>query len=264
MISREDAASALSPFKFEHLTEADQRAWDVLPEVQVAIGAARSSAEAAIAMAYTMNTLRKTAEGKDLRGKFTSEAVDCLRSALLFSGAGLDTALKRLAAEALPVLAESDEVVSKKLGEFAEAQMSDETGGVRARDLVRILMGQGTSPRDIMIGRWVYELEGSSAQSAARVTEFASALGVSDTDLRKRISQTKNRTSLIEQAFAARNEIAHELDVTRPAEAARKRLETIRRYRNVDTIVAWCIELLDVTQCLVNDVVRRLPDAEVD
>lgn len=77
------------------LTEPDSRAWVELPEVQVAIGAARSSAESAIAMAYTMNSLRKTAEGKTVRGKFTSEAVDCLRSALLFCGAGLDTAFKQ-------------------------------------------------------------------------------------------------------------------------------------------------------------------------
>lgn len=237
-----------------------------MPEVQVAIGAARSSAESAIAMAYTMNELRKRAEGKVIRGKFTSEAVDCLRSALLFAGAGLDTALKRLAAEAIPVLAVTDSVVSKKLSEFAEDQIGDDTGAVRARELVRILIGEGASPRDIMVRRWIYELESSSAQSAARVTEFASALGVVDEKLRKRVAQTKGQKgegSLLEQAFTARNEIAHELDVTKPAEAARQKLESIRRYRNVDDIRDLCFELLDVTQCLVNDVVKRLPDPTV-
>lgn len=259
MISKKDAEAALSRFEFKDLTDPDPRAWTDLPEVQVAIDAAQSSAESAIAMAYTMNTLRKTAEGKEVRGKFTSEAVDCLRSALLFSGAGLDTALKRLAAESLPLLVTSDEVVSKKLREFAETQIADDAGGVRAKDLVRVLLGEGTSPRDVMVRRWVYALESNSAQSADRVTEFASALGVVESNLRKRIASTKARSSLLETAFNARNEIAHELDVTRPAEAARQKLESIRRYRNVDDIVAWCCELLDVTQCLVNDVVRRIP-----
>lgn len=260
MISKHDAEAALWWFEFDGIAEPDPRAWTELPEVQVAIGAARSSAESAIAMAYTMNSLRKISQGKAVRGKFTSEAVDCLRSALLFSGAGLDTALKRLAAEALPLLVTSDEAVSKKLREFAEAQIGDETGGVRAKDLVRVLLGEGTSPRDIMVSRWVYALESNSAQSADRVTEFASALGVVDGGLRKRMSPTKGRSSLLEKAFKARNEIAHELDVTKPAEAARKQLESIRQYRNVDDIVDLCRELLDVTQCFVNDVIQRIPN----
>ena len=258
MISAKDAEESLWSFEFSDLTEPDPRAWGNLPEVQVAIGAARSSAESAIAMAFTMNSLRKTAEGKAVRGKFTSEAVDCLRSALLFCGAGLDTALKRLVAEALPLLVKSDQGVSKKLSDFAETQIGDVEGAVRAKDLVRVLLGEGKNPREIMVGRWIYALESNSAQSADRVSEIVGALGVVDGDLRKRIGPTKTRSSLLEKAFSARNEIAHELDVTKPAEAARKRLENIRRYRNVDDITSLCGELLDVTQCIVNDVIRRM------
>lgn len=258
MISQSDANASLWTFQFESLTKPEPRALTTMPEVQVAIQAAQASAESAIAMAYTMNSLRKTAEGRAVRGRFTSEAVDCLRSALLFSGAGLDTALKRLAAEAIPLLVASDEIVSRKLEEFAEAQISDETGGVRAKDLIRVLLGSGTSPRDVIASRRVKALEASSAQSAQRVSEIAGALGVVDVQLRKRIAVTKGRSSVLETAFTARNEIAHELDVTRPEEASRKRLESIRRYRNVDDIITLCRELLDVTQQIVNDVVRRI------
>lgn len=262
MISRDDAQNVLWGFEFDSLTVPDPRALTDAPEVQVAVEAARASAESAIAMGYTMNSLRKVAEGKAVRGKFTSEAVDCLRSALLFSGAGLDTALKRLVAEALPRLVKTDDHVARKLADFAEVQIGDESGGVRAKDLIRVLLGSGTSPRDLMVDRWVNSLEANSAQSAARVNEFATALGVVDKDLRKRIAVTRGRTSALEAAFIARNEIAHELDVTRPEEASRKRLESIRRYRNVDDIIASCSELLDVTQLIVNDVIRRVPSDE--
>lgn len=262
MISQSDAKDTLWTFSFTSIAEPEPGVWSEMPEVQVAVQAARASAESAIAMAYTMNALRKISEGKAVRGKFTSEAVDCLRSALLFSGAGLDTALKRLAADALPTLVQTDEQVSKKLAEFAESEIGDESGNVRAKDLVRVLLGSGKDPRDVMVARWVRSLESNSAQSAQRVSEFASALGVVNGALRQRVAPTKARSSALEVAFIARNQIAHELDVTRPEDAARGRLESIRRYRNVDDIITSCAELLDVTQEIVNDVVRRLPDAD--
>lgn len=100
---------------------------------------------------------------------------------------------KRLAAEALPLLVKSDQVVSEKLSVFAETQIGDVDGAVRAKEVVRILMREGTSPREIMVGRWVYALESNSAQSADRVSEIAGALGVVDGDLRKRIAPTKKK-----------------------------------------------------------------------
>lgn len=38
------------------------------------------------------------------------------------------------------------------------------------------------------------------------------------------------------------------------------RLKNFRRYRNVDDISKLCHELLDVTQCIVNDVILRMPN----
>lgn len=265
MIAKIAAIEALSVgdgFTFAGLSEPAPRALELFPEVQVAVQAARASSVAAISMAYSMNTLRKIAEGKAVSGKFTAEAQDCLRSALLFSGAGLDTALKRLAAEAIPILVVADRDVAHRLEEFAEHEISDPSGGASPKELIRLLLGAGETPRDVMVRRWIDRLERESAQSAARVTEIASALGVTDATLRKRIAQTKNRSTTLEKAFAARNEIAHELDVTKPEEAARKRLESIRRYRNVDAIIAMCREILDVTQDIVNDVVERVAALE--
>lgn len=261
MIAKDAAVEALSVgdgFTFEGLSEPAAGAFEMFPEVQVAVQAARSSATTAISMAYSMNSLRKVAEGKAVSGKFTAEAQDCLRSALLFSGAGLDTALKRLAAEAIPVLVAADKDVARRLEEFAERQISDDSGSASPKELIRLLLGSGETPRDVMVGRWIASLERDSAQSAPRVSEIAGALGVTDADLRKRIAATKDKSSTLERAFTARNEIAHELDVTTPEDAARKRLESIRRYRNVDDLISLCRELLDVTQDIVNDVVGRV------
>ncbi|WP_147359934.1 hypothetical protein [Clavibacter lycopersici] len=261
MVTQEQASGILKAgdaFSFKNISEPHAQAFSKVPEVQVAIQAARESATAAIRMAYTMNGLRKASNGRDPRGRFTVEAQDCLRSALQFSGAGLDTALKRLVEEALPLLIDVDENVLKKLQEYSEKMLSDNSGGVNPKQLVQLLLGAGSSPRDIMLGRYIYDLRSSSAQSADRVSELAGACGVTDGVLRKRIASTKNKNSLLERAFTARNQVAHELDVTKPKEAARASLESIRRYRNVDDIVKMCQEMLDVTQDIVNDVMKRI------
>ena len=101
-------------------------------------------------------------------------------------------------------------------------------------------------------------LTDGSAQSAERVQTLAQALGVTDATLRKRIAPTAKTPTTLQAAFLARHEIAHELDVTDPDAKVRKPLEKIRRYRSQTAIQGWCVELLDVTQLITDDVARRL------
>lgn len=228
-----------------------------LPEVQNAIRAALDSTDSALAMGTLMNRFLKLADGKSQQGLWVPQAVDSLRAALLFASAGLDTSLKRLVRHALPQLASWDSDVEKHFRKWAEQRVGDSaTGAVQAKELVHILLGQGASPRDVLMGRWVYELTDGSAQSVERVDELAQALGVTDRAIRARTANKE--TSTLKAAFAARNEIAHELDVTDPEAEARQRLEKIRRYRKATDIRAWCTELLDVTQQITNNVAARL------
>lgn len=261
MTDRQQAADALAvgdAFKFQNLSKPVDGALELLPEVQIAVNAASKSATSAISMAYTMNALRKAAGGKDARGRFTAEAQDCLRSALLFSGAGLDTALKRLVAHTLPILANNEPAVSKQFEDYSKRRIGNGSEGVDPKELLQLLLSTAKSPRDVLLERWVYDLRSSSSQSAERVMELATACGVTDRALRKRFTPSKDKSLLIERAFSARNQIAHELDVTNPAEGARKALETVRQYRKAEDITAMCQEILDVTQDIINDVVGRL------
>ena len=57
-----------------------------------------------------------------------------------------------------------------------------------------------------MIEDYIYELTGSSLQTAEEVDKVAGALGIDDAALRKRIVGLKT-------LFVARNEISHELDL---------------------------------------------------
>ena len=243
---------------FENLTGAALAAESKLPEVQNAIRAAKESAESALWMADVINRLLKTAEDKSLAGRWVTPAVDSLRSALLFSSAGLDTSLKRLVNHSLPALVEDDATVEKEFQEWAKSRLSSGSDGVDAKALVRILMTKGVSPRDSLLESWRYELTDASAQSAERVSALAKALGVTDQTIRKRIAPGRGTKTALQSAFEARNQIAHELDVTDPDAEVRKPLERIRRYRSLTVISGWCVELLDVTQVITNDVARRL------
>lgn len=237
----------------EPITEAEE----LLPEVQNAIRAARESADSAIGTANVINRLYKTAEGKKFNGSWVSPAVDSLRSALLFASGGLDTSLKRLVKHSLKKLAVQDESVDEQFRKWAEQRVGDaQTGAVQAKELVQILLSHGVTPRDSLISTWIYTLTDGSAQSAARVSELAQALGVTDSAIRKRTAH-KAKT-ILHDAFTARNQIAHELDVVDPDAETRKPLEKIRRYRKQSDITEWCCELLDVTQLITNDVAYRL------
>lgn len=255
-MARRYVATALSGPQIEVIAPVDSVS-DKLPEVQNAIRAALNSTDSALAMGQLMNRFLKLADGKSQQGLWVPQAVDSLRAALLFASAGLDTSLKRLVRHALPQLASSDHNVQRHFRKWAEQRVGDSaTGAVQAKELVLILLGEGASPRDVLMGRWVYELTDGSAQSVERVDELAQALGVTDREIRSRTASKD--TSTLKSAFTARNEIAHELDVTDPEAEVRKPLENIRRYRKATDIRKWCNELLDVTQQITNDVAARL------
>lgn len=211
-------------------------------------------------MADVINRLIRTADGKALAGRRVLEAVDSLRAALLFASAGLDTSLKRLVRHSIHDLVELDANVDTQFQKWATQRMSNGDGGiVDTKTLVQILLARGRTPRDSLLSSWIYQLTDASAQSAERVTELAQALGVTEKNLRKRISPTASKEpSVLQEAFTARNEIAHEMDITDPDAETRKPLESISRYRKLDDISNWCVELLDVTQLITNDVAVRL------
>lgn len=231
-------------------------------EAQNALRAAIQSSKEAIYTGSVINRMLKLSTGKALSGNWSSPAQDCLRSAVLFAGAGLDRALKRLVEEAIPALVDSEQVVEDKFQQFAEKTIMDSsTATVSPKELVKLLLGRGDSPRDVVLGRWMIDLTSGSAQSVPRVDEIASALGVTNSELRARIKPESAKSKDLKAAFDARNEIAHELDVTKPEEEVRKRLESIRKVRTVASVEEHVFVLLSVGQELVNDVARRMAAA---
>ncbi|MCS6563253.1 MULTISPECIES: hypothetical protein [Curtobacterium] len=228
-------------------------------EAQNAIRAAFASSKDAIAAGSLLNRLSKVSQGKSTNGNWTEQAQDSLRAAILFAGAGLDRALKSLVTSATGPLLSKDQNVKDKFEFFAAESITDQqTHSVNPREFVRLFLNTGKAPQDVLQARWVHNLTSGSAQSAERVEELASALGVVESDLRKRIKPGINSRTALQSAFDARNQIAHELDVTKPLEELRRPLERIRARRAVADTEEKVGEMLSVAQLLVNDVAARL------
>ena len=163
-----------------------------------------------------------------------------LRAAIVFTGAGLDATLKQLIRDTLPTLLETSHQAHDKFESFA----GDRLGTGEAADtkmIARYLTS--TDPRSRFIEDYIYELTGSSLQSAEEVQKTAGALGIDDEALRRRIAGLRT-------LFVARNEISHELDLRRPEQ----RGDRTRRSRAIDHTKGLCQEGLEVGQLIVNAV----------
>lgn len=225
---------------------------------QEALSTAADAALNALNAGLLLNRVDKLARGVNTRGGWREPAQDVLRSSLLYACAGLDQGLKRLVQDALGPLIERDAHVSARFETWAQAAITHKgSGGVDPAQLVKLLLGQGRTPHEILVKRRVQSLTGSSAQSVPRVYEIADALGAKSPEVVGHLPKQRDQARL-KLPFDARNEIIHELDLTVPRDGTRARLERKRRQRKWDDVVAWSDEALQVAQVIILDVANRL------
>jgi hypothetical protein len=216
------------------------------PETDAAqrfLASAYDAVEAVLDNLDKIRQLRKE-EGGDIRGVLTNNEIDMLRAAVVFTGAGLDATLKQLIRDTLPRLLDVNQQSHDKFESFASTKLG--TGEIAdTRVIARYLTS--ASPRERLIEDYIYELTGSSLQSADEVQKVAGALGIDDKDLRKRIAGIK-------PMFVARNEISHELDLQSPEKPG----DRTRRSRRMGETVSICHSGFDVCQRIVNAVAGQL------
>lgn len=189
------ALAGLSPASFAPGTDTAQRF----------LAGAYDSVNGLLDTLDTLRSIRKQAQG-DIRGRMPANEEDLLRAAVVFTGAGLDATLKQLIRDTLPRLLASSVQAHDKFESFAADRLG--TGEIAdAKVIARYLTS--SDPRSRLIEDYIYELTGSSLQSAEEVQLAAGALGISDAALRKRVEGLR-------PLFIMRNEISHELDLQQP------------------------------------------------
>lgn len=189
----------------------------------------------------TLRQLRKS-QGRGIRGRLPGNEEDLLRAAILFSGAGMDAALKRLIEDALPALLDVSSEANAKLQTFLRERLTADSA---PSHLAQYLMS--TYPLDAVILDYIASLTGESLQSVEQVDRVAGALGLNDGALRKEIKELRT-------LFVARNEISHELDLRR----TQNKGDRSRRTRALSGTKTMAHSGLNLAQKMINSVATTL------
>ena len=181
------------------------------------------------------------------RGRLTHAEQDIFRAAVVFAGAGVDTVFKEAMRGCIEIQIERSEGAREKCLDFVTRKIG-EGPGVGARQMAELLIQ--SNPGAALRSAYIDQLTGSSLQSVTQVTNAMSALGLQDE--RSLYKDAKSLNDL----FRARNEIAHELDMT-PASAGGRGART-RRERSGTTYITMCHGGLDFAQRILNALERSL------
>ena len=181
------------------------------------------------------------------KGPATDEEQDVLRAMLVFAAAGLDSSLKNLFKSCLQQLILQDIKVKEAFEKFIQRELSK---GSAEQPLNTKLLAQAlVEPLPIFhLGeRYVYELTGSSLQSADQIFSASAALGIDPA------KQAKLKKTRLDEIFKARNKIIHEFDIDFSG-ARRNRVQ-----RSMTTMVEMTNDLLEVSERFVELVRKKLP-----
>ncbi|NMO01779.1 hypothetical protein HH308_11200 [Gordonia sp. TBRC 11910] len=175
------------------------------------------------------------------RGRLTHAEHDLFRAAVVFAGAGVDSVLKQAVRSCIPIQVEKSDGAREKYIDFAAAYLQNQ-GTLNARQVAKLLVT--TEPEQTLRAAYVDSLTGSSLQSQSQVTATLAALGLAEQ--RELFKDAKGLNPL----FKARNEIAHEMDMT--PSAVKGRGKRTRHERAMNTYVTMCHTGLDYCQRVLN------------
>lgn len=191
----------------------------------------------------TLHVLRiGSVRDKDLRGRLSHNQTDQLRAAIVFASAGLDACLRRLLRDALPTLVNGNSAAEGRFNKFIHEQLNDKASK-SVRDAVL-----DPQPRAKLIDVYVESLTGSSLQSPRDLQKVRDALAISTVEI------SDSTLEKLGAFFAARNEIAHELDLVDPS----GRGSFTRRDRKLEAVRDQCDAVLLQVQAFVLNAAKQV------
>jgi hypothetical protein len=168
---------------------------------------------------------------------------DLLRAMLLFACSGLDAVVKQLVQDALEAVLDHDEGAQREFKKFAERRLKrTSTGDERDRSaggqgffdasfLAELLVS--FDPRSELVSALTMTLASDSLQSRDQLLKVAAHFALTKDEVMEDDKLTK-------EAFDARNQIAHEMDVDLESGEG-------RREREYDTMVRWSENIAQVS-----------------
>jgi hypothetical protein len=213
------------------------------------------------AMAAIANFHRLYVESqKTTTGSATHDEQDLLRAMLLFACSGLDAVVKQLIQDALEMVLRHDEGAQREFKKFAERRLK-KTSTEDDRD--RGMPGQNSpdvsflaellvsfDPRSLLISTLTNTLVSDSLQSRDQLLKVAAHFALTKDEVMANDKITK-------EAFDARNQIAHEMDVDLQNGKG-------RRERDYTTMVCWCENISEVSRSFIEKAASKMETASDD
>lgn len=175
----------------------------------------------------------------------TDQEQDILRAMLVMACAGLDSALKQLIRDCLPLVVKASPDAEAELEKFTERQIRGEDEfGTNVKYLAHVLAG--SSPYSRVIESYIDALTGDSLQSAEQLFKAIAALGIS-------ASAIGLDKKTYQPIFVARNQIIHELDIDLDGQQRK------RNIRGVDDMIEWADMILGLTRRIIESTDAIIP-----
>jgi 2-polyprenyl-6-methoxyphenol hydroxylase-like FAD-dependent oxidoreductase len=166
------------------------------------------------------------------RGTTTDAEQDTLRAMLVFACAGLHSALKQLVRDALPSVIDRDPGAHTNFTKSVERKLPDIE---RSRDLLASVL-TAYNPRQHLLARLMDDLQADSLQSVGQLSKIAAAFNIKSSEL--------GDMRILKEAFEARNQIIHEMDINFSATRSRRQRKKQDMERLTETVLTFASSLL--------------------
>ncbi|MFX0197949.1 MAG: hypothetical protein ACFFCW_17655 [Candidatus Hodarchaeota archaeon] len=187
----------------------------------------------------SFNTVRRN---RNARGTPTDEEQDLLRAMLTFASAGLDSLVKQLIRDALPVVIDSNVGANEMFKSYIERRLK--RGEEVDHRLLADVLGD-KEPRSRLVQVLISDLTSQSLQSTDQLLRVAAFFDIPSNQL------TRDPDNL-SQIFRARNQIIHEMDVDF-TQSNRN-----RRPRARQTMARFTNEIFRVSNAFLEEVDSRI------
>jgi hypothetical protein len=185
-------------------------------------------------------------KSRKAKGASTDEEQDLLRAMLVFASAGLDSMVKQLVRDALPLTIEANDGAKIMFKDHIERRLNVEER-VGRKFLANIL--GDANPRQCLMEHLLGDLTAESLQSTEQLLKVAAYFNIPS----KLISPTPNS---LKEVFGVRNEIGHEMDIDF------NQSNRSRRPRAKDKMVTYTNELFRVAAAFLSEVDIKLNGSE--
>ncbi len=201
------------------------------------------------------NLLYKTWRSGE-KGPSTHAQQDLYRAMLAFACAGLDVLLKQLVKTKLSGIISADKNAQEKFKEHVKRGINLKEPNKILNTVALALIDQ--NPKEILLKEYIEDLTRDSLQAKDKVMTIISASGLGDKFL------SNEKLNAMKDAFEARNQIIHEMDINTLDNLSKTRGYRTRRQRTAPQVEKHTKTILDLAKNIFIAYKKKFEDFGID